>query len=55
MASGELNIAQLLVCSLIFYILENHGDQMQSKYQPLHICKWNSYSMLFKVLGIISY
>jgi hypothetical protein len=27
--------------------------QMQSKYQPLQIRKWNYCSMLFKVLGII--
>jgi hypothetical protein len=27
--------------------------QMQRKYQPLQIYKWNSYSMLLRVLGII--
>jgi hypothetical protein len=26
---------------------------MQSKDQPLQICKWNSYSMLLMVLGTI--
>jgi hypothetical protein len=28
---------------------------MQSKYQPLQIYKWNSCSMLLRVLGTISY
>jgi hypothetical protein len=27
----------------------------EKKYQLLQICKWNSYSMLLKVLGTISY
>ncbi len=39
----------------MFYAPENHGAQMLNKYQPLQIYKWNSYSMLLKVLGIDSY
>jgi len=38
----------------MFCTLENHGNQMQNKDQPLQICKlFNSCSMLFKFLGTI--
>jgi hypothetical protein len=39
----------------MFGVPKNHEIQMQSKYQPLQIYKWNSYSMLFRVLATISY
>jgi hypothetical protein len=39
----------------MFYTLENHNSQMQSKDQPLQIYKWNSCSMLLKFLNIISH
>jgi hypothetical protein len=39
----------------MFCARKNHKAQMQNKYQPLQICKWNLCSMLLRVMGTLSY